>query len=95
MVNWDNEIEKLKDYVFTQKLSYEEIGRIYNCTGNNIKKVMQIVSNHYNVTIDDLKGKKRNSNIKLANAIKHPNTICLILLFFIIKFIPHSSYCGN
>ena len=41
MVNWDNEIEKLKDYVFTQKLSYEEIGRIYNCTGGNIKKVMQ------------------------------------------------------
>lgn len=41
MVNWDNEIEKLKDYVFTQKLSYEKIGRIYNCTGNNIKKVMK------------------------------------------------------
>lgn len=40
-MNWDNEIEKLKDYVFTQNLSYEEIGRIYNCTGNNIKNVMK------------------------------------------------------
>lgn len=37
-MDWDAEIEKLKDYVFVQKLSYEEIGRIYNCTGSNIKK---------------------------------------------------------
>ena len=34
-------MQKLKDYVFVQKLSYEEIGRIYNCTGSNIKKVMK------------------------------------------------------
>lgn len=40
-MDWDAEIEKLKDYIFVQKLSYEEIGRIYNCTGNNIKKVMK------------------------------------------------------
>ena len=40
-MDWDVEIEKLKDYVFVQKLSYEAIGRIYNCTGNNIKKVMK------------------------------------------------------
>ena len=40
-MNWDSEIEKLKDYVFVQKLSYEEIGRIYNCTGSNIRKVMK------------------------------------------------------
>lgn len=40
-MNWDAEIEKLKDYVFVQKLSYEEIGRIYNCTGSNIKKIMK------------------------------------------------------
>ena len=40
-MDWDAEIEKLKDYVFVQKLSYEEIGRIYNCTGSNIKKVMK------------------------------------------------------
>ena len=40
-MDWDSEIEKLKDYVFVQKLSYEEIGRIYNCTGSNIRKVMK------------------------------------------------------
>ena len=40
-MNWDLEIENLKKYVFVEKLSYEEIGRIYSCSGNNIKKVMR------------------------------------------------------
>lgn len=40
-MNWNDEIENLKKLVFEEKLSYEEIGRMYNCTGNNIKKVMQ------------------------------------------------------
>lgn len=39
-MKWDNEIEKLKNYVFVEKLSYEEIGRIYGCSGNNIKRVL-------------------------------------------------------
>lgn len=41
-MKWENEIENLKNYVFVEKLSYEEIGRIYGCSGNNIKKVMKI-----------------------------------------------------
>lgn len=41
MKNWDLEIENLKKLVFEEKLSYEEIGRMYECSGNNIKKVMQ------------------------------------------------------
>ena len=40
-MDWNNEIENLKKLVFEENLSYEEIGRMYNCTGNNIKKVMQ------------------------------------------------------
>lgn len=36
---WDSEKENLKDLIFNQKISYEEIGRIYGCTGSNIKKV--------------------------------------------------------
>ena len=39
-MDWNNEIENLKKLVFEENLSYEEIGRMYNCTGNNIKKVM-------------------------------------------------------
>lgn len=41
MINWDIEIENLKKMVFEDRLSYEEIGRMYGCSGNNIKKVMQ------------------------------------------------------
>ena len=41
MVPWDLEIENLKKYVFVDKLSYEEIGKLYNCSGNNIKKAMR------------------------------------------------------
>lgn len=40
-MKWDDEIENLKNYVFVENLSYEEIGHIYGCSGNNIKKVMQ------------------------------------------------------
>ena len=40
-MNWDNEIEKLKNYIFIDKLSYEEVGRLYGCSGSNIKKVMK------------------------------------------------------
>lgn len=41
MKDWDLEIENLKRYVFEDNLSYEEIGRLYKCSGNNIKKVMR------------------------------------------------------
>lgn len=41
MINWNQEIETLKKLIFEEKLSYEEIGRRYNCTGNNIKKVLK------------------------------------------------------
>lgn len=40
-MKWNNEIENLKKLVFEENLSYEEIGRIYECSGNNIKKVLQ------------------------------------------------------
>lgn len=38
---WDKEKEILKKLILTDKLSYEEIGRKYGCTGSNIKKVAQ------------------------------------------------------
>lgn len=40
---WDKEKEILKELILTDKLSYEEIGRKYGCTGSNIKKVAQKV----------------------------------------------------
>jgi Zn finger protein HypA/HybF involved in hydrogenase expression len=39
MSKWDKEKELLEKLIFEEKKSYEEIGRLYNCTGNNIKEV--------------------------------------------------------
>lgn len=36
---WEPEKENLEQLILVEKLSYEEIGRRYDCTGNNIKKV--------------------------------------------------------
>lgn len=36
---WESEKENLEQLILVEKLSYEEIGRRYGCTGSNIKKV--------------------------------------------------------
>ena len=40
-----------------------------NISKNNIEQVLNLISKHYNVTIEDLKGKKRNSNITVPRQI--------------------------
>lgn len=36
---WESEKENLIKLIIEDKISYEEIGRRYGCTGSNIKKV--------------------------------------------------------
>lgn len=36
---WETEKENLEQLILVEKLSYEEIGRRYGCSGSNIKKV--------------------------------------------------------
>lgn len=36
---WIEEKKNLENMILVQKLSYEEIGRYYGCSGSNIKKV--------------------------------------------------------
>lgn len=36
---WESEKENLEQLILVEKLSYEEIGRRYGCTGGNIKNV--------------------------------------------------------
>ena len=36
---WFKEKENLQNMILVQKISYEEIGKYYGCTGANIKKV--------------------------------------------------------
>lgn len=39
MTKWESEKENLEKYILVDKLPYTEIGRIYGCTDNNIKRV--------------------------------------------------------
>ena len=39
MIKWNLEKENLEKYILVDNLPYTEIGRIYGCTDNNIKKV--------------------------------------------------------
>lgn len=38
-MKWNDKKEELEKFINIEKLSYEEIGRHYGCSGNNIKKV--------------------------------------------------------
>ena len=39
MTNWKDKRDILVDLIQVQKLPYEQIGRMFNCSGSNIKKV--------------------------------------------------------
>jgi len=39
MIDWNEKKDTLIDLIQVQKLPYEQIGRMFNCSGNNIKKV--------------------------------------------------------
>lgn len=38
-MDWNLEKENLERLILTDKVSYEEIGRMYGCTGSNIRRV--------------------------------------------------------
>ena len=38
-MKWESEKENLQKLIFEEKLPYEQIGKLYKCTGTNIKKV--------------------------------------------------------
>ena len=39
MTNWEERKDTLIDLIQVQKLPYEQIGRMFNCSGSNIRKV--------------------------------------------------------
>ena len=45
---WEKERERLIQYINIEQKPYDEIGKIYNCSGSNIRKV----ANEYYKTID-------------------------------------------
>lgn len=68
-MKWDSEKENLEKLILEEKLSYEEIGRRYGCSGANIKKQAK------NIGINLPKKRKINSS-ETFNKGKRSNT-CL------------------
>ena len=66
-INLEMAIEALKDYFVKSIISK-----------NKIDQVQQIIAGHYNITIEDLKSKKRNANITVPRQIAM--YICRIIL---------------
>lgn len=66
MINWENKKDILIDLIQVKQIPYEEIGRMFNCTGNAVKKAakklgIELVSRrkiNENETFNRGKGKK-------------------------------------
>jgi hypothetical protein len=70
MRNWENEKDKLIDLIQVQKLPYTQIGKLYNCSGNNIKKVARKLG-------IELEPKRTINEKETFNKGKHKKCICL------------------
>lgn len=86
---WESEKENLEQLILVEKLSYEEIGRRYGCTGSNIKKVSLRLG--INLPI-----RSSNSGKEPANKGKNKLCTCLNCGREFVKY-PESSgkYCCN
>ena len=84
---WENEKDKLQKLILEDNLSYEEIGRQYNCSGNNIKKVA------FRLGIQLPKRRKINQNETFNKGIIKVNTgICINCQK---EFLIYSGSCGK
>lgn len=88
-MDWDKEIENLKKMVFQDKLSYEKIGRMYGCTGTNIKRVMKRRG-------IELLIRSKNANKEPANKGKKKKYFCICCGKEIkSKTYDKRKYCSN
>ena len=70
MTNWEERKDTLIDLIQVQKLPYEQIGRMFNCSGNNIKKVAKRLG-------IELTQKRKINESETFNKGKGKKSICL------------------
>lgn len=68
---WSAEKETLIDLILVQKLPYEQIGRMYNCSGSNIKKVAIRIG----IDLEDRRVKNPNETFN-KGLLKIPLIVC-------------------
>ena len=70
MEKWDDRKDVLIDLIQIQNLPYEQIGRMFNCSGNNIKKVAKRLG-------IELKQKRKINDSETFNKGTHQKCSCL------------------
>lgn len=70
MKKWDERRELLVDLIQVKNMPYEQIGKIFNCSGNNIKKIAKRLG-------IELKQKRKINDKENFNKGKHKTNICL------------------
>jgi len=83
-MDWNNEKDSLKKLILDEKKSYESIGRQYNCSGTNIKRVAKRLGiplpRRRNINPNETFSKERilNKNycLNCGNEIKLQNKYC-------------------
>ena len=70
MNKWDEKKDILIDLIQVQDLPYEQIGRMFNCSGNNIKKVAKRLG-------IELKQKRKINESETFNKGKCRKGVCL------------------
>lgn len=85
MSKWEFEKENLEKLILVDKISYEEIGRQYGCTGSNIKKVSERLG-------IKLPQRRKINECETFNRIKSDPTFCLNCGKEIPK---RNKYCNN
>ena len=70
MRDWNNEKKKLIKLIQVENIPYEQIGKMYNCSGSNIKKVAKKLG-------IELTPKRKINKNETFNKGKHKKCICL------------------
>lgn len=73
MSKWENEKEELNRLINIDKVSYEEIGRRYNCSGTNIKKVAK----NLGISLPQRRKINPNETFNKGNKVKKEQHFCL------------------
>lgn len=79
----------LERLILTDKVSYEEIGRIYGCTGSNIRRVAK----RFNISI--VKRRSINANETFNKGKKLVTRVCLNCGKELSNHNSTTKYCNN
>ena len=89
IMKWDDKRDILEDLITVKKIPYEEIGRMFNCSGNNIKKVAK----RLNITLESRR--KINENETFNRGTAKTNICKNCGKEFIIYQGSHNFFCSS